>query len=109
MIGTREFMIRAELDAASLDAWVESGWLMPNRDADGLGFSEVDLARAHLIRDLTGTLGINDEGVTVVLDLLDQIYGLRLMLRDVLSAFRENAGVASGEASQRPLHPHDLD
>ena len=84
MIGTRELLRRARLDRAALDAWVEVGWLLPGYDARARSFSEIDLARACLIRDLKQDLGVNDEAVDVILDLIDQIHGLRRSLRDVL-------------------------
>jgi chaperone modulatory protein CbpM len=47
-------------------------------------FSEADLARAaRLILDLKGDLGVNDEGIAIVLHLLDQLYGLRCLVRDI--------------------------
>jgi chaperone modulatory protein CbpM len=49
---------------------------------------EIDLARAQLIRDLQQDLGINDEGIAVVLDLVDQIGGLRQVLRGILQALQ---------------------
>jgi len=55
-----------------------TGWAKRN-------FFDVDLARAHLIHDLK-RLGVNDEGIPVVLDLVDQLHGLRRTLRDLLSA-----------------------
>jgi chaperone modulatory protein CbpM len=84
MIETRELLRRARLDRAALDAWVEVGWLLPGYDAQARSFSEIDLARACLIRDLKQDLGVNDEAVDVILDLIDQIHGLRRSLRDVL-------------------------
>jgi|ERR1700674_2380222 len=85
MIDTAEFLIHARLDAEVLEAWVEAGWLLPRRDVEMRAFSEVDLARAQLIRDLKHDLGVNDEGVDVILDLVDQIHGLRRTLREVVS------------------------
>ena len=41
----------------------------------------MDVARAQLIRDLTGAMGVNSEGVGIILSLLDQIHGLRRTLR----------------------------
>lgn len=41
---------------------------------------DVDIARAALIVDLTDDMGLNEEGVDLVLDLLDQLYGLRSAL-----------------------------
>jgi len=81
---TREFLLAARLEAGALEAWIEEGWLAPRRNGGGGRFSEVDLARAQLIRDL-GELGVNDEGIPVILDLIDQLYGLRRTLRELLS------------------------
>ncbi|MEA2782879.1 MAG: chaperone modulatory protein CbpM [Rhodospirillaceae bacterium] len=82
----QEFLTRTRLDADALQVWIEAGWLVPPRNTAGSRFSEIDLARAELIRDLREDLGVNDDGVTVVLELLDQIHGLRRMLGDLLSA-----------------------
>jgi chaperone modulatory protein CbpM len=43
-------------------------------------FSDIDVARAHLIRDLKGDFGVNDEGVDIILHLVDQLHGLRRAL-----------------------------
>jgi chaperone modulatory protein CbpM len=84
---TGEFLLRARINGKVLDEWVEAGWLIPDQIDTGRRYSEVDLARAHLIRDLRD-LGINDEGIPVILDLIDQIYGLRRMLRGLLSTIK---------------------
>ena len=88
MFGSREFLLRTRLDAASREAWIEAGWLVPERAGPERAFSELDLARARLIRDLREGMGVNDEGVAVVLDLLDQVHGLRRALRRVSSALQ---------------------
>jgi chaperone modulatory protein CbpM len=82
-----EFVFQARIDAETLDTWLEAGWLAPRRDEGHARFSEIDLARAHLINDLNG-LGVNDAGVPVILDLVDQLHGLRRVLRELLSAAR---------------------
>ncbi len=89
MSGSREFLLRARVDAASREAWIEAGWLVPERAGPERAFSELDLARARLIRDLREGMGVNDEGVAVVLDLLDQVHGLRRALQRVSSALQE--------------------
>jgi chaperone modulatory protein CbpM len=80
----REFLLAAHLEAGALEAWIEEGWLLPRANGEAGPFSEIDLARARLIRDL-GELGVNDEGIPVILDLVDQLHGLRRTLRDLLS------------------------
>lgn len=89
MIDTIEFLTHARVDAEMLETWIEAGWLVPRRDADDQRFSDADLARAQLIRDLQQDMGVNEEGVSVVLDLIDQIHGLRRTLRELLSAVCE--------------------
>jgi chaperone modulatory protein CbpM len=88
MFESREFLLLARLDAASLEAWIEAGWLMPRQAGRERAFSELDLARACLIRDLRERMGVNDEGVAIVLDLLDQVHGLRQALSQVSSALK---------------------
>jgi len=44
------------------------------------------VARAQLIHDLQRDLGVNDEGIGVILDLIDQLHGMRRTLGHLLSA-----------------------
>jgi chaperone modulatory protein CbpM len=93
---TREFLLAARIEARTLEVWIEDGWLLPRSSEDAERFSDIDLARAQLIRDLT-ELGINDEGVPVILDLVDQLHGLRCTLRDLLSAVQSQPEAARRE------------
>ncbi|QOG23446.1 chaperone modulator CbpM [Bradyrhizobium sp. SEMIA] len=77
----QEFADRSHLDSSTIEAWVSAEWLVVQ--PPGHQFSEQDLARARLIQDLKGDLGVNDEGIALVLYLLDQMYGLRCLLRDI--------------------------
>jgi chaperone modulatory protein CbpM len=79
------------LDRARLEAWIEAGWICPTTPSEHVHLSEVDLARAQLICDLQDDLGVNDEGVDVILDLLDQLYGLRQAVRDMLDSMMAEA------------------
>ena len=88
MITVREFLIRARLDQRSLKAWISAGWLIPPEKQGESAFSEVDLARAQLIRDLREDLGVNDEGISVILHLLDQMHGLRRSMHELLQVMR---------------------
>jgi chaperone modulatory protein CbpM len=44
-----------------------------------------------LIRDLRDDFGVNDEGVSIVLDLIDQVHGLRRTLRELMSSTQTQA------------------
>ena len=79
-----EFLIRARLERHSLETWVAAGWLVPPQSEPEPMFSDVDLARAQLIRDLREDFGVNDEGISVILHLIDQMHGLRRSVRELL-------------------------
>jgi chaperone modulatory protein CbpM len=97
-ISKQDFLDRAQLDRETLEVWIEEEWLVPGGTATELAFSEADLARAKLIRDLIHDLGVNDEGVGVILNLLDQLHGLRKALADLLqSVRRQSAGSSIGQ------------
>jgi chaperone modulatory protein CbpM len=91
MISKQEFLVRAQLEHETLEAWIEEEWLIPSEAADEMTFSDADLARAQLIRDLKDDLGINDEGVGVILNLVDQVHGLRRILTELLQSVRSRA------------------
>ncbi len=76
MINEREFLERAHLDRSTLEIWIREEWLVPIRAAPEPAFTEMDLARAELIHDLKHNMGVNDEGLGVILHLLDQMHGL---------------------------------
>jgi chaperone modulatory protein CbpM len=88
MISAQEFLVRARLDHRSLEMWIAAGWLIPPQTDPELAFSDIDVARAQLIRDLREDLGVNDEGVSVVLHLIDQVHGLRRSMQELLAAMR---------------------
>jgi chaperone modulatory protein CbpM len=79
----QQFIERSHLDAPTLHAWIEAEWVLPLRSSGTYQFSDADLARVRLIRDLKSDFGVNDEGVAIVLHLLDQLHGLRCLLRDI--------------------------
>ena len=85
----REFLGRVHLQAESLEAWVAAGWLVRGREEGEQHFTEADVARAQLIHDLQRDLGVNDEGIGVILDLIDQLHGMRRTLHHLLSAIHE--------------------
>lgn len=98
MIGVQEFQLRAEIETETLQAWIEARWLIPREGGTAPLFSEADLARVRLIRDLMRDLGINEDAVPVVLDLVDQVHGLRRALGGLVQAVR-----AQPEATQRQI------
>ena len=89
-ITRQEFLIRARLDGDTLEAWIAEEWIVPTGADPAVSFTEADLARAELIHDLMGDLEVNDAGVGVILDLVDQMHGLRKMLGDLLQSMHQS-------------------
>ncbi|MGO8738286.1 MerR family transcriptional regulator [Rhodoblastus sp.] len=84
---SRTFILQARIEIEELETWCAEGWLLPRATEAGREFSDIDLARAHFIRDLLN-LGVNREGVPIVLDLVDQIHGLRRVTRDLMDTVK---------------------
>ena len=80
IMSKQEFLTCSGLEVQTLDFWLEQGWLIPEQTAAGMNFSDMDAARARLIEDLKTNFGVNDEGVDVILHLIDQLHGLRRAL-----------------------------
>jgi chaperone modulatory protein CbpM len=87
MIPVDEFVVKIHIERRIVESWIAAGWLMPQRDPE-LAFSDVDLARAQLIRELKEDFGVNDEGISLILHLLDQVHGLRRSMRELLEQMR---------------------
>ena len=85
MINEREFLERARLDRGTLAVWIEEEWLIP-AGGDERAYTDMDLARAELIHDLQDKMGVNDEGLGVILHLIDQMHALRRALSAALDS-----------------------
>jgi chaperone modulatory protein CbpM len=83
----QEFLSLSGMGHDTLNAWVEEEWLIPTGTSLELSVSDIDVARARLIRDLQVDFGVNDEGVGVILN-LDQLYGMRRTLTELRDAVR---------------------
>ncbi|WP_323990187.1 hypothetical protein [Nguyenibacter sp. L1] len=72
---------------ADIEHWIDSAWLRPEGAPGDYRFHDIDVARARLIAELRADPGIGDDGMGVVLSLLDQLYDARrqmIRLRTVL-------------------------
>jgi chaperone modulatory protein CbpM len=68
------------IQAAELERWCMEGWVRPEREQDQWRFGEIDVARVRLICELKVDLAIDEDALPVVLDLMDQVHGLRARL-----------------------------
>lgn len=81
-----EFRLYLKIEVVQLDLWVEQGWLIPETSRGQRQFRDADIARARLILDLMGNMGVNEAGVDVVMDLIDQVHGLRGTMGKLMTA-----------------------
>lgn len=88
-IDRQRFLAVSGVHAARLEIWIEQQWLVPTRESESDWFSDVDIARARLIRELQDDMGANDAGVDIILHLMDQLHGMRQALEDVRGSLRE--------------------
>lgn len=87
MIGLDQLLARfAGLERAELLRWVENRWVLPDIAGERFEFRQVDVARVELIRHVRDDLAVNDEAMTLVLGLLDQVYDLRRQMRRLCDA-----------------------
>lgn len=94
-IDMTQFLNESTIELHTLERWIEQRWIIPLQTTARVEISETDAARAVFIRDLTGDLGVNEEGVAVVLHLVDQLHGLRRALTELrveMNASRSDPG-----------------
>ena len=75
--------VHRHLTVVHVERWVQLGLLRPAGQENGWTFEEVDVARARLLAELTGDLGIDEESLETVVDLLDQVHTLRRQLHQI--------------------------
>jgi chaperone modulatory protein CbpM len=88
----QEFLASSGIHVRTLDLWIEQEWLAPEQTPEGTRFSDIDVARARFIRDLRDDIGANDEGIDVILHLLDQLHGLRRTLAELRDDMKSRQG-----------------
>ena len=104
----RDFVLQAQIEIHELEHWVSEGWLLPQQAGEDRDFSQIDLARAHFIRDMRG-MGVNNEGIPIILDLVDQLHDLRRALRALTEGRDERDVDAVIPDGRRPIRdPQDL-
>ncbi len=87
MIGLDELTRRvAALDRVELERWIENRWILPDEKGGRWLFHEVDIARVELIIEIRREFAVDDEALSLMLNLLDQLYSLRRQMRRLCDA-----------------------
>jgi chaperone modulatory protein CbpM len=69
------------LSVTRLRTWVKRGWIRPQTGPDQTIYSEVDVARICLFCELREDLRVDEETLSMIVPLIDQIHGLRRQLK----------------------------
>ncbi|HEV2301663.1 MAG TPA: chaperone modulator CbpM [Stellaceae bacterium] len=105
MIVFDEFLARlGMIDRNELLRWIENRWLLPEWQEDSWVFGEVDIARAELIVEIRREFSVDDDSLSLLLGLLDQVYGLRRQMRRLCEALAAQPPEIR-EAIRRALPP----
>ncbi len=75
-----------QLDPSEVERWIAMDWLRPDGEPGQWVFTDIDVARLRLIRDLRHEVGLDEGGLPVVLSLVDQLYDMRRQLRQLRDA-----------------------
>ena len=90
-------ILESRIDRTTLEHYIEREWLRPVKQESGWHFQEIDIARIELVWHLTQEIKVNDEGMDVVLSLLDQLYGLRAHMQQVTHAITSQSAEVQAE------------
>ncbi|HWL55509.1 MAG TPA: hypothetical protein VNQ78_02415 [Paracoccus sp. (in: a-proteobacteria)] len=75
-----------DLTREQLESYINHGVVLPVQSAGGPLFRELDIARLQLVVDLSEGYHLDDEALSLVLSLVDQLHGLRGDMRAILDA-----------------------
>ncbi|MDT1063560.1 hypothetical protein RM190_16925 [Paracoccus sp. CPCC 101403] len=75
-----------ELTRSQLESYIRSGVVLPVQSQEGPLFRELDIARLHLVVDLSEGYHLDEEALALVLSLVDQLHGLRGDMCAILDA-----------------------
>jgi chaperone modulatory protein CbpM len=97
----------ARLTVSRVEAWIERGLLRPV-DIEGTvrggdlccGFTGIDAARVALLYELSEELLFDDDTLDTVVDLIDQIHGLRHQLGRLAEAIARQPEAVQREIAQ---------
>ena len=76
----------APIDRPTVEGYIAREWLRPIWGETGWYFEEIDIARIELVYHLTQEINVNEDGMDIVLSLLDQLYGMRAQMQSLAHA-----------------------
>ena len=84
-------ILKARIDRQMLEDYIAREWLHPVSQTTGWYFEDIDIARLELVCHLSQDINVNDEGMDLVLSLLDQLYGMRTHMRKLIRSIAQQS------------------
>lgn len=82
-------ILETQINRSTLEDYIAREWVRPISSELGWHFEEIDIARLQLVHHLSQVIQVNDEGLDVVLSILDQLYGLRTHMHKLTQAIAQ--------------------
>jgi len=79
----------ASLTRTQLLSFVEAQIIVPLHTQNGVVFRQVDLVRMELLCELTEHFSLNDDALSIITSLIDQLHSTRGELECILQAIKE--------------------
>lgn len=86
MLTMKEVTAKAEIATADLHLYIQQSWILPIEEEGQYFFDDADLARIQLIGELRRDMGVNDEAVPIILQLIDRANSLHRSLEELHGA-----------------------
>lgn len=95
-----ETLEEIDLSASEMSDWIDYNWVLPEIKNAVLYFSDADIARARMLKELIHDIGANDASIPVILRAMDQVYDLRKVLSSLTDAIQHLSVSARQELEQ---------
>jgi len=76
----------SRLTRVQLVSFVEAEIIIPVATASGPAFRQIDIVRLQLLCDLADQFDLHEDALSLIMQLVDQLHGVRAELRAVLDA-----------------------
>lgn len=107
MIGLDDITRRTGAQRIEILTWIERRWIVPAQTSGAPQFDEADVARAALIKDLHKDLKIDEEALSLVLSLLDQLYTARRDLHRMTEILADLPEPLRAQLARHMTHKRD--
>jgi len=93
------------LTPARLDRFIRAEIVIPVQTETGQSYRDIDLARLELLCELSDDFDLDEDALSVIISLVDQLHSARSDLRRVLAAVQDETGDVRQRIAQALVPP----